>query len=128
MYQVTWFFFKFLAKTLKYIFLLLQILMTSRYPFKLGSKVFQLLLDIFLYHDFSVLNFIKGLQVGWMVIVPQLFLILSCDLVCCCIWFTVKLEVNILVISSITWMNGLNHKQINAHWSSQVITASFYKY
>ncbi|XP_061176689.1 LOW QUALITY PROTEIN: uncharacterized protein LOC133185468 [Saccostrea echinata] len=39
-----------------------QILMTSVYPFKLGSKVFQLLLDIFLYHDFSVLNFIKGLQ------------------------------------------------------------------
>lgn len=43
-----------------------QILMTSRYPFKLGSKVFQLLLDIFLYHDFSVLNFIKGLQFAMM--------------------------------------------------------------
>lgn len=39
-----------------------QIIMTSKFPFKLGSKVFQLLLDIFLYHDFSVLNFIKGLQ------------------------------------------------------------------
>lgn len=39
-----------------------QIIMTSKYPFKLGSKVFQLLLDIFLYHDFSVLSFIKGLQ------------------------------------------------------------------
>lgn len=39
-----------------------QIIMTSRFPFKLGSKVFQLLLDIFLYHDFSVLNFVKGLQ------------------------------------------------------------------
>lgn len=57
--------------------------MTSLYPFKLGSKVFQLLLDIFLYHDFSVLNFIKGLQVGGMVIVPQMFLTVSCVLVCC---------------------------------------------
>lgn len=39
-----------------------QIIMTPKYPFKLGHRVFQLLLDIFLYHDFSVLNFIKGLQ------------------------------------------------------------------
>ncbi|KAJ8315751.1 hypothetical protein KUTeg_007901 [Tegillarca granosa] len=39
-----------------------QIVMTPNFPFKLGSKVFQLLLDIFLYHDFSVLNFIKGLH------------------------------------------------------------------
>lgn len=74
--------------------------MTSLYPFKLGSKVFQLLLDIFLYHDFSVLNFIKGLQVGWIMIGSQFFLILSCVSVCC-IWFTVKIEVTLLVISSI---------------------------
>ncbi|KAJ8315229.1 hypothetical protein KUTeg_007379 [Tegillarca granosa] len=40
-----------------------QIVMTPNFPFKLGSKVFQLLLDIFLYHDFSVLNFIKGLHI-----------------------------------------------------------------
>ncbi|KAK3089676.1 hypothetical protein FSP39_005541 [Pinctada imbricata] len=39
-----------------------KILMTAEYPFKLGPRVFPLLLDIFLYHDFSVLNFIKGLQ------------------------------------------------------------------
>ncbi|XP_046552797.1 origin recognition complex subunit 3-like [Haliotis rubra] len=39
-----------------------KVLMTATFPFKLGPKVFQLLLDIFLYHDFSVLNFIKGLQ------------------------------------------------------------------
>lgn len=39
-----------------------QILMTPKFPFKLGGKVFQLLLDIFLYHDFSVLNFNKGLR------------------------------------------------------------------
>ncbi|OWF47585.1 origin recognition complex subunit 3-like [Mizuhopecten yessoensis] len=43
-----------------------QILMTKHCPFKLGSRVFKLLLDIFLYHDFSVLNFIKGLQFSMM--------------------------------------------------------------
>ena len=42
-----------------------QILMTPEFPLKLGPRVFALLLDIFLYHDFSVLNFIKGLQVFW---------------------------------------------------------------
>ncbi|XP_033741801.1 origin recognition complex subunit 3-like [Pecten maximus] len=43
-----------------------QILMSKCCPFKLGSRVFKLLLDIFLYHDFSVLNFIKGLQFSMM--------------------------------------------------------------
>lgn len=71
--------------------------MTSLYPFKLGSKVFQLLLDIFLYHDFSVLNFIKGLQVGGMVIVPHCIMCFSMLLY----WFTLKIEVTLLVISSI---------------------------
>ncbi|XP_035686043.1 origin recognition complex subunit 3-like [Branchiostoma floridae] len=37
-------------------------LLSTKYPFKLGHRVFQLLLDIFLYHDFSVVNFIRGLQ------------------------------------------------------------------
>ncbi|CAH1230274.1 ORC3 [Branchiostoma lanceolatum] len=37
-------------------------LLTTKYPFKLGHRVFQLLLDMFLYHDFSVVNFIRGLQ------------------------------------------------------------------
>ncbi|XP_052810573.1 origin recognition complex subunit 3-like isoform X1 [Mya arenaria] len=39
-----------------------QMLMTSRCPFKLGKGVFQLLLDIFLYYDFSVLNFNQALR------------------------------------------------------------------
>ncbi|KAL3882398.1 hypothetical protein ACJMK2_028742 [Sinanodonta woodiana] len=39
-----------------------QIVMTPEYPFKIGARVFQLLLDIFLYHDFSVLNFVKGFR------------------------------------------------------------------
>ncbi|XP_063954258.1 origin recognition complex subunit 3-like [Lytechinus pictus] len=39
-----------------------KVLLTAKHPFKLGSKVFQLLLDLFLYHDFSVMNFVQGLQ------------------------------------------------------------------
>ncbi|XP_041352594.1 origin recognition complex subunit 3-like [Gigantopelta aegis] len=39
-----------------------KVLMTPDYPFKLGAKVFQLLLDVFLYHDFSVVNFVKSLH------------------------------------------------------------------
>ncbi|XP_064628742.1 origin recognition complex subunit 3-like isoform X2 [Lineus longissimus] len=39
-----------------------EVVMTPKYPFKLGSKVFQLLLDIFLYHDFSVMNYVGSLQ------------------------------------------------------------------
>lgn len=37
--------------------------MTADVPFKLGPKVFEYLLDSFLFHNFSILNFIKGLQV-----------------------------------------------------------------
>ncbi|KAL5011062.1 hypothetical protein ScPMuIL_013367 [Solemya velum] len=39
-----------------------QVLMTDRFPFKLGASAFQLLIEMFLFHDFSVLNFIRGLQ------------------------------------------------------------------
>ncbi|KAL8568827.1 hypothetical protein ACOMHN_035590 [Nucella lapillus] len=39
-----------------------KILMTNKYPFKLGPKVFQLLLDMFLCHHFSVLNFVTAFQ------------------------------------------------------------------
>lgn len=38
--------------------------MTDDIPFKLGPKVFNLLLDIFLYHDFSVVSFVRGLQLA----------------------------------------------------------------
>ncbi|XP_030850745.1 origin recognition complex subunit 3 isoform X3 [Strongylocentrotus purpuratus] len=41
-----------------------KVLLTAKHPLKLGSKVFQLLLDLFLYHDFSVMNFVQGLQVS----------------------------------------------------------------
>lgn len=40
-----------------------QLILTSRFPFKLNKKVMQVLMSIFLYHDFSVRNFIKGVQV-----------------------------------------------------------------
>ncbi|KAF4794695.1 Origin recognition complex subunit 3 [Turdus rufiventris] len=39
-----------------------KLLLTSRFPFKVGEKVLQVLINIFLYHDFSVQNFIKGFQ------------------------------------------------------------------
>ncbi|RUS85590.1 hypothetical protein EGW08_006673 [Elysia chlorotica] len=42
--------------------LLDRIVMAPELPFKLGPKVFHFLLDIFLYHDFSILNFIMGFQ------------------------------------------------------------------
>ncbi|XP_038078815.1 origin recognition complex subunit 3-like [Patiria miniata] len=46
--------------------LISKVLLTPSHPFKLGHKVFQLLLDIFLFHDFSVINFVKGLQFSMM--------------------------------------------------------------
>ncbi|XP_054018545.1 origin recognition complex subunit 3 isoform X2 [Dryobates pubescens] len=39
-----------------------KLLLTTQFPFKLGEKVLQVLINIFLYHDFSVQNFIKGYQ------------------------------------------------------------------
>ncbi|KAJ7989201.1 hypothetical protein DPEC_G00317050 [Dallia pectoralis] len=41
-----------------------QVILTSDFPFKLSGKVLQVLVSIFLYHDFSVRNFIKGLQLS----------------------------------------------------------------
>uniref|UniRef100_A0A8C5GU07 Origin recognition complex subunit 3 n=1 Tax=Gouania willdenowi TaxID=441366 RepID=A0A8C5GU07_GOUWI len=40
-----------------------KLILTAQFPFKLNGKVMQVLISIFLYHDFSVRNFIKGLQV-----------------------------------------------------------------
>ncbi|XP_037698782.1 origin recognition complex subunit 3 isoform X5 [Choloepus didactylus] len=41
-----------------------QVLLTTQFPFKLSEKVLQVLTNIFLYHDFSIQNFIKGLQLS----------------------------------------------------------------
>ncbi|KAG1671108.1 Origin recognition complex subunit 3 [Nymphon striatum] len=38
------------------------VLMKEDVPFKLGHRIFRLLLDNFLYHDFSISNFISGLK------------------------------------------------------------------
>ena len=39
-----------------------QVVMAPEFPFKLGGRVFHTLVDMFLYHDFSVLKFIQGFQ------------------------------------------------------------------
>ncbi|XP_012566919.2 origin recognition complex subunit 3 isoform X1 [Hydra vulgaris] len=39
-----------------------KVLLTSNAPFKLGPRVFRLLFESFLYHDFLLKNFVKGLQ------------------------------------------------------------------
>ncbi|KAM4543237.1 origin recognition complex subunit 3 [Odontesthes bonariensis] len=41
-----------------------KLILTPQFPFKLNGKVMQVLISIFLYHDFSVRNFIKGLQLA----------------------------------------------------------------
>ncbi|XP_055289865.1 origin recognition complex subunit 3 isoform X1 [Moschus berezovskii] len=41
-----------------------KLLLTTQFPFKLSEKVLQILTNIFLYHDFSIQNFIKGLQLA----------------------------------------------------------------
>ncbi|XP_022606207.1 origin recognition complex subunit 3 isoform X1 [Seriola dumerili] len=41
-----------------------KLILTPRFPFKLNGKVMQVLISIFLYHDFSVRNFIKGVQLA----------------------------------------------------------------
>ncbi|XP_060061484.1 origin recognition complex subunit 3 isoform X1 [Erinaceus europaeus] len=41
-----------------------KLLLTTQFPFKLSEKVLQILTNIFLYHDFSIQNFIKGLKLS----------------------------------------------------------------
>ncbi|XP_012606345.2 origin recognition complex subunit 3 isoform X2 [Microcebus murinus] len=41
-----------------------KLLLTTQFPFKISEKVLQVLTNIFLYHDFSIQNFIKGLQLS----------------------------------------------------------------
>ncbi|XP_077477400.1 origin recognition complex subunit 3 [Stigmatopora argus] len=41
-----------------------KLILTPKFPFKLTGKVMQVLISIFLYHDFSVRNFIKGVQLA----------------------------------------------------------------
>ncbi|XP_015280229.1 PREDICTED: origin recognition complex subunit 3 [Gekko japonicus] len=58
-----------------------KLLLTSHFPFKLGEKVLQVLINIFLYHDFSVQNFIKGFQLSLLEhFYSQPLSVLCCDL------------------------------------------------
>ncbi|XP_066524034.1 origin recognition complex subunit 3 isoform X2 [Hoplias malabaricus] len=41
-----------------------KLILTSQFPFKLSAKDLHVLVSIFLYHDFSVRNFVKGLQLA----------------------------------------------------------------
>ncbi|XP_067882717.1 origin recognition complex subunit 3 isoform X2 [Heterodontus francisci] len=41
-----------------------KLVLTTEFPFKLSGKVLQVLISIFLYHDFSVRNFVKGFQLS----------------------------------------------------------------
>ncbi|XP_075718244.1 origin recognition complex subunit 3 isoform X2 [Rhinoderma darwinii] len=41
-----------------------KLLLSNQFPLKLSGRVLQVLITIFLYHDFSVQNFIKGLQLS----------------------------------------------------------------
>uniref|UniRef100_W5NJX2 Origin recognition complex subunit 3 n=1 Tax=Lepisosteus oculatus TaxID=7918 RepID=W5NJX2_LEPOC len=41
-----------------------KLVLTTQFPLKLSGKVLRVLIGIFLYHDFSVRNFIKGLQLA----------------------------------------------------------------
>ncbi|XP_068087230.1 origin recognition complex subunit 3 [Hyperolius riggenbachi] len=58
-----------------------KLLLSNFFPFKLSGKVLQVLITIFLYHDFSVHNFIKGLQLSVVEhFYTQPLSVLCCDL------------------------------------------------
>ncbi|KAM6181252.1 origin recognition complex subunit 3 [Erethizon dorsatum] len=41
-----------------------KLLLTTQFPFKISEKVLKVLTNIFLFHDFSIQNFVKGLQLS----------------------------------------------------------------
>lgn len=73
--------------------IVLQLILTSQFPFKLSGKVLQVLVSIFLYHDFSVCNFVKGLQVSGHLHVSiyfTSFIDFVYIILCCPFWLNVK--------------------------------------
>ncbi|KAL6092379.1 hypothetical protein STEG23_016460 [Scotinomys teguina] len=58
-----------------------KLLLTAQFPFKISKKALQVLINIFLYHDFSIQNFIKGLKLS---LLEHFYLqplsVLCCDL------------------------------------------------
>eukprot|EP00073_Rattus_norvegicus_P036307 XP_008761844.1 PREDICTED: origin recognition complex subunit 3 isoform X2 [Rattus norvegicus] len=58
-----------------------KLLLTPQFPFKLSKKALQVLTNIFLYHDFSIQNFIKGLKLSLLEhFYSQPLSVLCCDL------------------------------------------------
>ncbi|XP_057646489.1 origin recognition complex subunit 3 isoform X3 [Chionomys nivalis] len=62
-----------------------KLLFTAQFPFKISKKALQVLTNIFLYHDFSIRNFIKGLKEETQLLLENLhvyhmnyFLVLRC--------------------------------------------------
>ena len=56
--------FKPLTNIMPLLMFLYKVLMTAKFPFKLGARVLRFLYDNFLFHDFSLQNFARGLQVS----------------------------------------------------------------
>ncbi|GAB1288372.1 Origin recognition complex subunit 3 [Apodemus speciosus] len=58
-----------------------KLLLTPQFPFKLSKKALQVLTNIFLYHDFSIQNFIKGIKLSLLEhFYSQPLSVLCCDL------------------------------------------------
>ncbi|XP_021077776.1 origin recognition complex subunit 3 isoform X5 [Mus pahari] len=58
-----------------------KLLLTTQFPFKLSKKALQVLTNIFLYHDFSIQNFIKGIKLSLLEhFYSQPLSVLCCDL------------------------------------------------
>ncbi|XP_051017389.1 origin recognition complex subunit 3 isoform X1 [Acomys russatus] len=58
-----------------------KVLLTAQFPFKISKKALQVLTNIFLYHDFSIQNFIKGLKLSLLEhLYSQPLSVLCCDL------------------------------------------------
>ncbi|CAH2249401.1 origin recognition complex subunit 3 isoform X1 [Pelobates cultripes] len=72
-----------------------KLLLSNYFPFKLSGKVLQVLITIFLYHDFSVQNFIKGLQLS----VIEHFYSQPLSVLCCSLFEAIK------------YVNNLSHAQ-----------------
>ncbi|XP_031222263.1 origin recognition complex subunit 3 isoform X1 [Mastomys coucha] len=58
-----------------------KLLLTPQFPFKFNKKALQVLTNIFLYHDFSIQNFIKGIKLSLLEhFYSQPLSVLCCDL------------------------------------------------
>uniref|UniRef100_A0A674IP17 Origin recognition complex subunit 3 n=1 Tax=Terrapene triunguis TaxID=2587831 RepID=A0A674IP17_9SAUR len=91
-----------------------KLLLTTQFPFKLSEKVLQVLINIFLYHDFSVQNFIKGFQLS----IVEHFYSQPLSVLCC------------QLLEAKKRVNSLSHNQRNKYFEQclHVFTTSLPKY